>query len=107
MDLYPRHDRGAGSRCSPIDGRETAPQDSSIRRALVNRLSALGLHRGLLPWLIRNLAAARRINPYMNLLQFNRRLHYLGLDELDLDYHTWQLALACLEAEGGGPATLQ
>jgi hypothetical protein len=71
----------------------------AVRTALVHRLTALGIHRGLVPWLIRNLAAAHRIDPHLNLVQFNRRLHYLGWDDLDLDYHTWQLALACLETE--------
>jgi hypothetical protein len=74
-----------------------------LRRALVDRLKALGLHRSLVPWLIRNLAAACRIDPNLNLTQFNRRLHYLGWRDLRLDYHTWQLALACLDNEEDRP----
>jgi hypothetical protein len=36
----------------------------------------------------------------MNLLHVNKRLHSLGWDGFELDYHTLQLAIACFEAEG-------
>jgi len=36
----------------------------------------------------------------MNLLQVNKRLHLLGWDSFELDYHTLQLAIAYFEAEG-------
>ena len=78
-------------------------EPNPIRGALISRLRALGIGRGLLPGLIRNLAAAHRIHPHLSLRQFNRRLHYLGWGDLDLDYHTWQLALAYLESEGCRP----
>jgi hypothetical protein len=91
----------SSARC---DNRLAKDEPNPIRGALIRRLGLLGVDRGLLPWLIRNLAAAHRINPHMNHRQFNRRLRYLGWSDLDLDYHTWQLALACLEFEGCRPA---
>ena len=36
----------------------------------------------------------------MNYSQVNKRLHYLGWEDFDLDYHTLELAIACFEAEG-------
>ena len=36
----------------------------------------------------------------MNVGQSRKKLHYLGWEGFDLDYHTLQLAIACLEAEG-------
>jgi hypothetical protein len=36
----------------------------------------------------------------MNLSQINRQLRYLGWNGIELDYHTLQLAIACLEEEG-------
>jgi hypothetical protein len=36
----------------------------------------------------------------LNYSQVNKRLHYLGWDDVDLDYHTLELALACFEIEG-------
>ena len=95
MDVYPRY--AAAHRQENMATWIGEVGAKAIRAALVRRLSALGIHRAQVPWLIRNLAAAHRINPYLNRLQFNQRLHYLGWDDLDLDYHTWQLALACLE----------
>jgi len=49
---------------------------------------------------IRDLANTILPNPHMNLLQLNKRLHSLGWDGFELDYHTLQLAIACFEAEG-------
>ncbi|MBW1727960.1 MAG: hypothetical protein JRJ62_10355 [Deltaproteobacteria bacterium] len=37
-------------------------------------------------------------NPNMNHLQINKRLQFLGWDDFELDYHTLQLAKACLRA---------
>jgi hypothetical protein len=33
-------------------------------------------------------------------VQVNKRLHYLGWDDFDLDYHTLELAVAFFEIEG-------
>ncbi len=35
----------------------------------------------------------------MTLTQLNHRLHHLGWDDFDLDYHTMQLAIACIEED--------
>jgi hypothetical protein len=97
MAVSPRYGTAGDSAQMPSPSERVAA--NAVRTALTRRLTALGIHRGLVPWLIRNLAAAHRIHPYLNLLQFNRRLHYLGWEDVELDYHTWQLALACLETE--------
>jgi len=44
--------------------------------------------------------SAHELLTVMNLLQVNKRLHLLGWDSVELDYHTLQLAIACFEAEG-------
>ena len=44
--------------------------------------------------------SAHELLTVMNLLQVNQRLHLLGWDSFELDYHTLQLAIACFEAEG-------
>lgn len=36
----------------------------------------------------------------MNLYQVNKRLNYLGWTGVELDYHTYQLAIDCLEKAG-------
>jgi hypothetical protein len=36
----------------------------------------------------------------MNVSQVNQKLQYLGWAGVEVDYHTFQLALACFEDEG-------
>lgn len=72
----------------------------TIKRTLISRLEKLGIECKLMPGFIRSLMGSYNLNPQMNLRQLNRRLHYLGWKDLDLDYHTWQLAIACYETEG-------
>ncbi len=37
------------------------------------------------------------INPNMSLSQVNERLHFLGWNDIELDYHTHQLAIECFD----------
>ena len=53
-----------------------------------------------MPGFISNLANTMRANPQMNLPRLNKRLHLLGWDGFELDYHTLQLAAAFFEDEG-------
>jgi len=53
-----------------------------------------------MPGFIRSLVNSCSNDPEMNLSQINRQLHYLGWNGIELDYHTLQLAIACLEEEG-------
>ena len=102
MAIFPRYGGGSGLSARsvmPAPAEETDP--GHLRSELVRRLAALGIHRDLVPGLIRNIAVAHRIDPYIDRMRFNRRLRYLGWSDLNLDYHTWQLALACLEADNG------
>jgi hypothetical protein len=54
----------------------------------------------LIPGFIRSLANTILIDPQIDLLRLNKRLHYIGWDGFELDYHTMQLAMACFEANG-------
>ena len=38
-------------------------------------------------------------NPNMNPLQVNEQLQFLGWNDIEVDYHTIQLAIACFETE--------
>jgi len=71
-----------------------------IKQILIQRLEKLGVELSLIPGFIRSLANSLDYDPYMNLLQVNERLHYMGWDEFDLDYHTLQLVVTCFENEG-------
>ncbi len=73
---------------------------SIIRRILLKRLKEKGIEANIVPGFISNLANTISFEPQMNLLQINKRLHFLGWDDFELDYHTLQLATALLETEG-------
>jgi hypothetical protein len=54
----------------------------------------------MVPGFFRNLAASVYTDPQMSVAHIRKKLHYLGWEGFDLDYHTLQLGIACLEAEG-------
>ena len=58
-----------------------------------------GLEKSIIPGFIWMLNRWLQDNPDMNHLEANQRLHWLGWDEVNLDYHTMQLAIANFEAE--------
>ena len=71
-----------------------------IKEILFQRLAKNGVDFVSIPGFIRCLVNSCSNDPEMSLLQINRRLHYLGWHGIELDYHTLQLAIACLEDEG-------
>jgi len=73
---------------------------NKLTHILIERLEEKGMDLSIIHGFIRDLANTILSNPHMNLLEVNKRLHSLGWDSFELDYHTLQLAIACLEAEG-------
>ncbi|MEE4262134.1 MAG: hypothetical protein V2I56_05550 [Desulfobacteraceae bacterium] len=71
-----------------------------IKKILFQRLEKNGVDFNFIPGFIRSLVNSCRNDPEMNLSQINRRLNYLGWHGIELDYHTLQLAIACLENDG-------
>jgi hypothetical protein len=71
-----------------------------IKEILFRRLEKNGVDFNFMPGFIRSLVNSCSNDPEMNLSQINRQLHYLGWNGIELDYHTLQLAIACLEDEG-------
>jgi hypothetical protein len=69
------------------------------KQTLMSRLEKKGLGKSTIPGFIWSLKRCLLDNPDMNLLQANQRLHFLGWNDVDLDYHTLQLAIANFEAE--------
>jgi len=70
-----------------------------IKQILTQRLEKKGVDRSKIPGLLRELANFDFLNPRVNLLYVNDRMHYLGWNDFKMDYHTLQLAIACFEAE--------
>lgn len=73
---------------------------NKIKHTLIQRLEKKGLESDLIPSFIRSLANSYVVNPQMNISQVNQKLQYLGWAGVEVDYHTFQLALACFEDEG-------
>ena len=68
------------------------------KQALVHRLERMGLKKNAIPAFILSLKSCLTDNPNMTYLQVNERLHFIGWDDFNLDYHTLELAIAYIEA---------
>ncbi|MFC1489102.1 hypothetical protein ACFL6B_04555 [Thermodesulfobacteriota bacterium] len=73
---------------------------SQLREVLINRLKNRGMELGMIPGFIRILTNSFTSIPHLNLVQANRQLRYMGWDDFELDYFTFQLIIECLEASG-------
>ena len=71
-----------------------------LRQLLVQRLSHKGLEKNLIPGFLRSLANSIDIGKNTNYTLINKRMRNIGWDDIDLDYHTFELARNCLEAGG-------
>lgn len=56
----------------------------------------MGIASNLIPDFMKDLANPPFLDPGMNFTQVNERLHRLGWNDIELDYHTFQLARECL-----------
>ncbi|MCK5542012.1 MAG: hypothetical protein KAI40_04915 [Desulfobacterales bacterium] len=73
---------------------------TSVDKKFICKLIERGVETKLIPGFVRSLANALLINPTMTYAQVNKRLKYLGWDDIEIDYHTFQLALYSLETKG-------
>ncbi len=73
---------------------------NSIKESLIQRLEGKGIENNMIPGFVRSLANSFLLNPQMSVLYVNKRLHFLGWTGVDLDYHTFQLAVTWFESEG-------
>jgi hypothetical protein len=71
-----------------------------VKQVLIKRLEKKGMELCIIPGFIRSLANSFFLKPHMDLIQVNNQLRYMGWGNIELDYHTLQLALSCFEDEG-------
>jgi hypothetical protein len=71
-----------------------------IDQKLMHKLMENGVEPSMIPGFIRSLANAFLVNPDMSHCQANQRLKYLGWDNVEIDYHTFLLAVTSLETKG-------
>ena len=74
--------------------------NSSLKQLLIQRLTDKGLDKNLIPGFLRCLANSIDLDLNANLISINKHMKHIGWDDIDLDYHTFELARNCLEAEG-------
>jgi hypothetical protein len=70
-----------------------------LKQILINRLEEKGVEKCLIPGFLRLLANSYYAYRVTNLHLVRQRLNYLGWNDFDLDEYTFQLAIACFEAE--------
>ena len=71
-----------------------------LRQLLIQRLCHKGLEINLIPGFLRSLANSIDIGRNSNFSYINKHMRHIGWNDIDLDYHTFELARNCLEAEG-------
>jgi hypothetical protein len=69
----------------------------NLKQILLQRLKKIVVEPNLISGLMKALAGFFYLNPNISLLQVNDWLHYLGWNDIELDYHTYQLAIECLD----------
>jgi hypothetical protein len=76
-----------------------------IEKTLVIELKVKGVGENIIPRLIKDLSYSFESNPSITLSDANERLRFMGWDDVELDYHTLQLAIAALERGQSGLET--
>ena len=71
-----------------------------VRHALYQNLEKKGMPQGMIPGFLRSLLNYVLTDPHMDHLEINHRLQIMGWNEIELDYHTFELAKTWMEAEG-------
>lgn len=71
-----------------------------IQKILMQRLESKGMQPDHIPCFIRDIENAFINDPYISLNEANGHLHFMGWDDIQLDYHTFQLAQEKYNMEG-------
>ena len=69
----------------------------SIYEVLSRRLRREGVTLLSMPLLIKDLMHAFSLNPSIECSELNRRIHLLGWEDVEVDYHICELARAAYE----------
>ena len=71
-----------------------------LKEILIDRLTNKGMDLKIIPGFIRSLTNSFAYYPHMDFRQINDRLRYMGWNDFELDYFTFQLVIECLEGFG-------
>ena len=70
-----------------------------IKTALLERLLKKGLDGNNLPGFVKLLFRYLKVNPDIKIDMLNRHLNMVGFPNMEIDYHTFQLAIAYFESK--------
>ena len=70
-----------------------------LKLLLIDRLKSKGIDPSLIPAFLKALTSLISSEPGIDPTQANRKMHSLGWNEVMVDYHCLQIAIACLEAD--------
>lgn len=70
-----------------------------LKLLLIDRLKSKGMDPSLIPAFLKALMSILESRPGIEPAQINLKLQSLGWNEAAMDYHSLQIALACLETE--------
>lgn len=74
-------------------------RSTDIEKTLINELKGKGIENNIMPRFIKDLTYSFQIDPSVSLSDVNDHLHFLGWEDVELDYHTLQLAKASFERD--------
>jgi len=64
----------------------------------MGRLKSKGMELGIIQGFIRSLSNILHVDPNINYWQAKKHLQYLGWDDFELDYYTFQLVVDYIDA---------
>jgi len=70
-----------------------------LKLLLIDRLKSKGMDPSLIPAFLKALTNLISSEPSIEPAQANKKLQSLGWDEVAIDYHSLQIAIACIEAD--------
>jgi len=70
-----------------------------LKPLLIDRLKSQGMDPSLIPAFLKALTSIISSEPGIELAQVNQKLNLLGWNEVTIDYHSLQIAIACLVTE--------
>ena len=70
-----------------------------LKPLLIDRLKSKGIDPALIPAFLKALTSLIASEPGIDPTVANQKMHSLGWNEVVVDYHCLQIAIACLEAD--------
>jgi hypothetical protein len=70
-----------------------------LKLLLIDRLKSKGMDPALIPAFLKALTSLISLEPGIDSAVANQKMHSMGWNEVTVDYHCLQIAIACLEAD--------